>query len=98
MRYTFKHICTNILGIPVKFTTAVDEFIVHDSLKLSYTSKPLGKELHIKSQEVLFEQGITDIEINMQPWRETKCFFVTGTKSALPFDIFAAALFILYVR
>ncbi|MEE3225421.1 MAG: polysaccharide deacetylase family protein [Bacteroidota bacterium] len=95
LRYTFKHICTNILGIPVKFTTAVDEFIVHDSLKLSYTSKPLGKELHIKSQEVLFEQGITDIEINMQPWRETKCFFVTGTKSALPFDIFAAAFVLL---
>lgn len=95
LRYTFKHICTNILGIPVKFTTAVDEFIVHDSLKLSYTNKPLGKELHIKSQEVLFEQGITDMEIKVQEWRETKCFFVTGTKSILPYDIFAAAFVLL---
>ncbi|MFI8379296.1 polysaccharide deacetylase family protein [Leeuwenhoekiella sp. NPDC079379] len=95
LRYTFKHICTSILGIPVKFTTAVDEFIVHDSLKLSYTNKPLGKEIHIKSQEVLFEQGISDMEINVQPWLDTKCFFVTGTKSALPYDIFAAAFVLL---
>lgn len=95
LRYTFKHICTAILGIPVKFTTAVDEFIVHDSLKLSYTSKPLGKEIHIKSQDVLFEQGISDMEINVQPWLDTKCFFVTGTKSALPYDIFAAAFILL---
>ncbi|MEO2081049.1 MULTISPECIES: polysaccharide deacetylase family protein [Leeuwenhoekiella] len=95
LRYTFKHICTNILGIPVKFTTAVDEFIVHDSLKLSYTNKPLGKELHIKSQELLFEQGISDFEIKVQDWRESKCFFVTGTKSALPYDIFAAAFVLL---
>ncbi|MCC4212525.1 polysaccharide deacetylase family protein [Leeuwenhoekiella parthenopeia] len=95
LRYTFKHICTYILGIPVKFTSAVDEFIVHDSLKLSYTNKPLGKELFIKSQEVLFEQGIADIEIKVQAWRDTKCFFVTGPKSLLPFDIFAASFVLL---
>ncbi len=95
LRYTFKHICTYILGIPVKFTSAVDEFIVHDSLKLSYTNKPLGKELFIKSHEVLFDQGITDMEIKVQPYRDTKCFFVTGPKSLLPFDIFAAAFVLL---
>ena len=95
LRYTFKHICTYVLGIPVKFTSAVDEFIVHDSLKLSYTNKPLGKELFIKSQDVLFDQGITDIEIKVQPWRDTKCFFVTGPKSVLPYDIFAASFILL---
>ena len=93
--YAFKHICTRILQIPVQFTTAVDEFIVHDSLKLSYTTKPLGKELHIKSQEVLFEQGITDMEINVQNWKNTKCYFPTGTASTLPYDIFAATFVLL---
>ena len=93
--YSFKHICTRILRIPVRFTTTVDEFIVHDSLKLSYTTKPLGKELHIKSQEVLFEQGIADMEINVQKWENTKCFFPTGPKSMVPYDIFAAAFVLL---
>ncbi|MGB3775899.1 MAG: polysaccharide deacetylase family protein [Leeuwenhoekiella sp.] len=93
--YVFKHICTRILQIPVKFTTAVDEFIVHDSLKLSYANKPLGNELHIKSTEVLFEQGITDMEISVKPWEDTKCFFATGTSGALAFDIFAAAFVLL---
>ncbi|MEH6408588.1 MAG: polysaccharide deacetylase family protein [Leeuwenhoekiella sp.] len=93
--YSFKHICTRVLMIPVRFTTTVDEFIVHDSLKLSYSTKPLGSELHIKSQEVLFEQGISDMEINVQDWKTTKCFFTTGPKSMLPYDIFAAAFVLL---
>ncbi|MAZ26373.1 MAG: hypothetical protein CL868_04750 [Cytophagaceae bacterium] len=95
LRYTFKQVCTAILGIPVKYTTAVDEFIVHDGLKVSYTTKPLGKELHIKSQEVLFEQGITDFEVNVQDWDGVQCFFPAGTKSAIPYDIFAAAFVLL---
>lgn len=95
LRYTFKQICTGILGVPVKYTTAVDEFIVHDGLKLSYTTKPLGKEIHIKSQEVLFEQGITDFEVNVQDWEDVPCFFAAGLKSAIPYDIFAAAFVLL---
>ena len=93
--YVFRHICTRILQLPVKFTTAVDEFIVHDSLKISYANKPLGNELHVKSTEVLFDQGITDIEISVQPWGDAPCFFATGTSGALPFDIFAASFVLL---
>lgn len=95
LTYVFKHICTRILQVPVKFTTAVDEFIVHDSLKLSYANKALGNELHIKSREVLFEQGITDMEIKVKPWDDTMCFFATGSSGELPFDIFAAAFVLL---
>lgn len=95
LTYVFKHICTRILQVPVKFTTAVDEFIVHDKLKLSYAKKALGNELHIKSAEVLFEQGITDMEIKVKPWDDTMCFFATGSSCVLPFDIFAAAFVLL---
>lgn len=95
LTYVFKHVCTRILQVPVKFTTAVDEFIVHDSLKLSYASKALGNELHVRSTEVLFEQGITDMEIKVQAWEDTKCFFGTGSSGVLPFDIFAASFVLL---
>lgn len=95
LKYVFTHICTRILGVKVKFTTAVDEFIVHDSIKLSYTTKPLSNEVFIKSHEVLFEQGISDLEVNIAEWDDTKCFFITGPKSALPYDIFAASFVLL---
>ena len=95
VRYAFKHLCTRILGIPVGFTTKVEEFIAHDSLKMSYTRQPLSNEVFIKSHELLFEQGLSDIDINVQDWEGSKCFFSTGEKSALPFDIFAASFYLL---
>ena len=95
LKYIFKHICTRILGLEVSFTTKIEEFIAYDSFKLSYTKQQLGNEFFIKSHDILFEQGLNDIDINVQKWGQTKCFFFSGDKSALPFDIFAASFYLL---
>lgn len=95
LKYIFKHICTRILGLEVSFSTKIEEFIAHDSLKISYTKQQLGNEFFIKSHEILFEQGLNDIDINVQKWGHTKCFFFNGDKSAIPFDIFAASFYLL---
>jgi hypothetical protein len=95
VRYAFKHLCTRVLGIPVSFTTTIEDFIAHDSMKMSYTRQPLSNEVFIRNHELLFEQGLSDIDINVQNWNDTKCFFPTGEKSALPFDIFAASFYLL---
>ena len=95
LKYVFKHICTRVLGIKVSFTTKIEAFIAHDSLKMSYTKQQLGNEFFIKSHEILFEQGLSDIEINIQDWGNTKCFFSLGEKSAMPFDIFSASFYLL---
>ena len=95
LSYVFKHICVRILGIPVSFTTTVEEFIAHDSLKMSYTKQPLGNELFIKSHELLFEQGLSDLDLHVHDWGHTKCFFPTNEKSHLPYDIFAATFYLL---
>ncbi|MGY0391802.1 polysaccharide deacetylase family protein [Bizionia sp. KMM 8389] len=95
VKYAFKHIFTRILGIPVNFTTTVEAFISHNSLKISYTKQPLGSELFIKSHDLLFEQGLSDVEVQVQNWEETKCFFFSTDKSCIPFDIFAATFYLL---
>ncbi|GAA4948834.1 hypothetical protein GCM10023314_22650 [Algibacter agarivorans] len=95
LKYVFKHICTRILGIEVSFTTKIEVFIAHDSMKMSYTKQQLGNEFFIKSHEILFEQGLSDVEIHMHDWGQTKCFFYNGEKSAMPFDIFSAAFYLL---
>lgn len=95
LKYVFKHICTRILGVEVSFTTKVEEFIAHDSLKISYTKQQLGNEFFVKSHELLFEQGLNDVEIHVQPWEHTKCFFFNGDKCAISFDIFAASFYLL---
>src|SRR5690606_40628206 len=95
LTYAFRHISSRILGVPVSFTTTVEEFIAHDSMKISYTKQPLSSELFVRSHELLFEQGISDVEIHVQDWGITKCFFSTSDKSSLPFDIFAATFYLL---
>ncbi|WP_299115366.1 polysaccharide deacetylase family protein [uncultured Winogradskyella sp.] len=95
LKYTFKHICKRILGLEVKFTSKIEDFIAHNSLKMSYTKQPLSNELFVRSHTLLFEQGLTDIDINVQQWENTKGFFATGERSDLPFDIFAASFYLL---
>lgn len=84
-----------VLGVPVKFTTTVEEFIAHDSMKLSYTKQPLSNEIFVKSHELLFEQGLSDIDIHVHDWENTKAFFPTSERSNLPYDIFAATFYLL---
>ncbi len=95
VRYVFKHICTRVLGVQVVFTSVIEEFIAHQGLKISYTKKPLGKELFIQSHYLLFEQGVSDLDITINNWEDTKCFFSCASRSNLPFDIFAASFYLL---
>ncbi len=95
IKYVFKHIFTRVLQIPVTFTTTVEDFISHSSIKISYTKQPLSNELFIKSHELLFEQGLSDVVVQVQDWEETKCFFTTNDKSCVPYDMFAATFYLL---
>ncbi|MFT4576380.1 MAG: hypothetical protein ACI9SI_001307 [Polaribacter sp.] len=95
LRYVFKHIFTRILLIPVKFTTTIEEFIAHNGLKMTYSKAPLGKEFFIRSNDLLFEQGVNDLEINIFDYEGVPCFFNAGSNSVLPFDVFAASFFLI---
>lgn len=95
VRYIFKHIFTRILSIQIDFTTKVEEFVAFNGPKLSYTNVTLGNEFFIKSTELLFEQGVSDIEINMSNWDGVPCFFFQGNKSTIPFDIFSASFYLI---
>jgi len=93
--YTMKQVFTKLLGIEVGFTTKVEEFIKHSDQKITYTKQPLQNEFFIRSNELLFEQGIEDIQIHIADWDGLPCFFPAGDRSAVPFDIFAASFYLL---
>ena len=95
VRYIFKHILTRTLLIPVDFTSKVEEFVAFNGPKMSYTKTPLGNEFFVKSNSLLFEQGVNDMEISVQKWDEIPCFFNAGQKSSIPFDIFAASFYLI---
>lgn len=93
--YTMKQLFTRILGIDVTFTTKVEDFIKHSGAKITYTKQPLQNEFFIRSNDLLFEQGINDITINIGTWEGVPCFFNAGERSAIPFDIFSASFYLL---
>ncbi len=93
--YSFKHICTRVLGLEIKFTSKIEEFIPYEGMKFSYGKKRLGNELFFQNVDILLEQGFSDVEIKVQDWEDTKCFFSVSENSDLPFDIFAATFYLL---
>lgn len=93
--YSFKHICTRILGVQVGFTSKIEEFVAHEGMKLSYGKQSLANEIFIQNVDLLLEQGMTDMEVKVQEWDEVPCFFSVSENSSLPFDIFAAAFYLL---
>ncbi len=95
LKYIFKQLFLRTLNIDVSFTTKVDAFVAHNGPKLSYGKAPLGIEFFIRSHDLLFEQGINDIEINMLNWDDVPCFFPAGDPSSIPFDIFAASFYLI---
>ena len=96
LTYVFKHIFLRILNTPVSFTTKIEEFVAFNGVKMNYSKNPLGKEFFIRSYDLLFEQGINDIEISLSNWEEgVPCFFTAGKKSSIPYDIFAASFYLI---
>ncbi|WP_139958414.1 polysaccharide deacetylase family protein [Flavicella sediminum] len=94
--YIFKHIFVRVLNSQVSFTTKIEDFVAHNGVKFTYSKVALGSEFFIRSHDLLFEQGINDIEISMQKWKDdVPCFFNAGKKSSIPFDVFAASFYLL---
>ncbi|VAW12681.1 FIG00651970: hypothetical protein [hydrothermal vent metagenome] len=93
--YIMKQIFTRILGVEIIFTIKVEDFIRHTGPKITYTKQPLQNEFFIRSNDLLFEQGINDLSINISDWQGVPCFFSTGERSNVPFDIFSASFYLL---
>lgn len=93
--YIMRHLFTHILGVDIKFTTLVEDFIKHSGPKITYTKQPLQNEFFIRSNDLLFEHGINQFDVVVNEWEGVPCFFSTGPRSNIPFDIFAASFFLL---
>lgn len=95
LTYVTKQIFGGILGIDTILTTKVEDFIKHSGPKITYSRQPLQNEFFIRSNDLLFEQGINDLDIRVAEWEGVPCFFMVNELSAIPYDIFAASFFLL---
>jgi hypothetical protein len=85
-----------LLGLEYKFTSNPDEFAGFDGLKISYTKKKIGDEVHFCSTDLLFEIGVEGQEPGFFKYEGNVAFFpVYEKESVLPFDPFAAGFFLI---
>ena len=78
LTFTFKHIFTHILNLQVSFTSKIEEFIAYEGVKFSYSTQALQNEIFVRSNELLFDQGIDYLDITMGKWDDDVCFFHQG--------------------
>ncbi|WP_281542437.1 polysaccharide deacetylase family protein [Maribacter aestuarii] len=90
-----KQLFERTLGVEIGYATKVEDFIKHSGPKMTYTKQPLQNEFFVKSNDLLFEQGINDVPISVMDWDDTPCFFGTDERSNVPFDVFAASFYLL---
>lgn len=93
-RYIFRLFLKEHLGLEPELTDNADKFKAWDGAKISYGQAPLGDELFFFNRNLLFETGIKEQNISVFNWEHHKVFFATGKSSALPFDPFACAFYL----
>ncbi len=90
----FRLFFKELLGLEVKLTSDVAELTTWSGAKISYAQQAVSDELFFYSRQLLFESGIREQNISVFEWEGHPVFFATGKSSALPFDPFAAAFFL----
>jgi hypothetical protein len=93
--YIFRLFFGQLLGISFEITADREAFLSHEGPAISYSKTPLGSELFFSANGLLFQRGIEGQEISFLKYADTVAFFPSMHKdSALPFDPFSAAFYL----
>ncbi|MCF8368389.1 MAG: polysaccharide deacetylase family protein [Bacteroidales bacterium] len=94
IKYIFHLIFDGILYSEISLTNNLEEFQQHEGIKISYGREPIADELFFASINLLFERGISHHDLVFIEHRDIPVFFpVYHPQSALPFDYFAFAFY-----
>lgn len=89
IEYIFRFVLESVLGYSVRF----NEDPSPGEAVLAYADRPSQiRSIHIVPHGLLTQSDLSAQEINMTHWEELPVFFETGGQ--IPFDLFAAAFFL----
>ena len=95
IKYIFKHILNQRLGVKIDFTSDDKVFKKYDSFKISYNETPFQNEFNIIPSEILFSSKIEDLDISVVNWDGLPVFFQNDNKDSFNFDIFGASFYLM---
>jgi hypothetical protein len=95
IEYIFR-VIFDILRVPFRFTTAIEEFVAYNGPKFSYTRSRLGNEFHIPASDLISSKGIDEnLQVQTAYWQGLPVLFPMNEDASLPFDLFSAAFYLL---
>ena len=92
LTYIARFLFSSILGVPVSLTSDTNEFKNYKFPKINYSSETL-EGISIYPHNLLFQQGLDTITPEFLTCQNIPALFPVSQPSALPFDPFAAAFF-----
>ena len=96
IKYTFNLIFRELLNVDIELTSNKEDFIAFEGIKFSYAKQPLDNELFFAAGNLLFERGITNIELSFIEFEGTPAFVPVYLKeSVMPFEPFAASFYLI---
>lgn len=95
VKYIFNLIFKDYLGLTFNISTSLDDFRAYEGYKFSYTNQDFDSDFHIVAHKLLFESGIKEQTIQFQNHEAYQKYFFKTYKSTLPFDVFAAAFYLI---
>lgn len=93
--YIFRHVFANMLGVDYAFTQSKNEFVDYPGCKIAYSLQRFEDVLSIAPHGLLFEEGFSKPVITIEYWRNLPIFFKAYDDSAIPFDVFSAAFYLI---
>jgi hypothetical protein len=95
VKYIFKLIFENLLGIKFVLTSNKEDFRNYNGAKINYSKQIIDDEIFFLSHNLLFEKGIKEQNLLFSESEQSKVFFINNNKkSALAFDPFAASFYL----
>ncbi|MCX6248588.1 MAG: polysaccharide deacetylase family protein [Bacteroidetes bacterium] len=93
--YIFTLMIRDLAGAEMILTDRLGEYLSYSGPRLEYAPEPSGEGLFIRSCGLLSEQSIKEQSIGFLSVKGTPAFFpVNDERSAFPFDLFAAAFYL----
>ena len=97
IRYGIKTLLETFLQVKkFSFTTSLEDYLQYQEAKFSYSEKKIESGIHFHSSGLLEQKGINELELKVGQHEELVTLFQHDhSYSALPYDPFAAAFYML---
>lgn len=96
IRYIFQYVFEEKFGLAYTLTNDAEAFLKSNiSQKIVYAKEPLTEGVFIAAHTLLFDEGISEIELQQGTSNNIKTIFALDKTAALNFDVFAAMFYLL---